>query len=459
MHTKFKTIILDDDPTGIQTVHDCLAVTDWKKSTIRTALNDEEDFFYILTNARALGPDKAREQIRGAVEAVCSALEERESAERRRESSEEEIVPVFVARGDSTLRGHFPLEVETIRESLEACGRQSRFDAVFLIPAFFEAGRYTRDDTHYLIDAGKELKTSDSEFARDSVFAYRDSHLPSYIEEKTGGRVRAEEVASVSLELLRNADSGALEEFLDGLEAERYVVVNCSSYEDLDRFTAGARRAIERGKRFLFHSSSSFPKSFNRNPDRGLIKREELKLREGHGLVVVGSHVPKTTRQLYALLDNPTTSGIELDVEKVLSGGESRSRERERILGSIAGIHQEGLTPVLYTPREELSFGNAQERLDAGTKISAFLVEIVGAKLEALDFLVSKGGITSHDILVSGLGPEFVRVLGQVHPGVPAVELPAGHPSEGMPYVIFPGNVGDDTTLELVYRTYFQSRR
>ncbi len=450
MHTKFKTIILDDDPTGIQTVHGCLAVTDWKKSTIRTALDDETDFFYILTNTRALEPEKAREQIRGAVEAVCSALNERKGGE---------IRPIFVGRSDSTLRGHFPLEIDAIRETLEACGREGRYDAVFVIPAFFEAGRYTYGDTHYLLEEGREKKTSDSEFARDSVFSYRDSYLPNYIEEKTNGRVHAEDVAGIPLELLRDNDGSALEEFLEGLESERYVVVNCSSYEDLDRFTAAARRAVEEGKHFLFHTSSSFVKSFNRNPDRGLLEKEEVKLRGKSGLIVVGSHVPKTTRQLYALLENPTTEGLEIDIGKVLSGTHERSTEQERILGSIAAVHREGQTPVLYTPREELTFASAQERLETGEILSQFLVDVVRAKLEELGFLVSKGGITSHDILVSGLGPEFVRVLGQVHPGVPAVELPEGHRCEGMPYVIFPGNVGEDDTLELVYSAYFQTRR
>lgn len=33
----FKIVVLDDDPTGIQTVHDVYVYTDWELSTLREA--------------------------------------------------------------------------------------------------------------------------------------------------------------------------------------------------------------------------------------------------------------------------------------------------------------------------------------------------------------------------------------------------------------------------------------
>jgi uncharacterized protein YgbK (DUF1537 family) len=68
------------------------------------------------------------------------------------------------------------------------------FDAHFLTPAFFEGGRFTRDSIHYLNVNGVPTPVHETEFARDSVFGYRHSYLPDYVEEKTAGRIKASEV-------------------------------------------------------------------------------------------------------------------------------------------------------------------------------------------------------------------------------------------------------------------------
>lgn len=466
MKNGLKTIVIDDDPTGIQTVHGCLALTNWKDETIRKALSDDTDFFYILANTRACDDETARSRVGEAVQAV-SRVRDKTSPQ-----------PIFVSRADSTLRGHFPLEVDTIKDALRRSGEEYHFDAVFFIPSFFEAGRYTRGDIHYLIEGGTEIPTSETEFARDSVFPYSNSWLPAYIEEKTNGNVLKEHVSSIPVELIRKrkkqgkeSDGGLLKDMLDGLEGERYVVVNAKSYEDLDVFTAAAREALGRGKRFLFHTSSSFVKSFTENTTRSLLEPNELKGKGQSGLIVVGSHVPKTTRQLKSLLSDETTEGVEIDVQQCLdenketgkyeefgngpNGQEKSSMERE-VLNSVTRIMGRGKIPVLYTSRKELTFDSKAEQLKAGEVISAFLVSLVHSLVPELGFLISKGGITSHDILVEGLEAEYVRVLGQVYPGVPAVELPSDHAASGMPYVIFPGNVGEDDTLRLVYRRIFR---
>ncbi|HUX19396.1 MAG TPA: nucleotide-binding domain containing protein, partial [Acidithiobacillus sp.] len=68
-------------------------------------------------------------------------------------------------------------------------------------------------------------------------------------------------------------------------------------------------------------------------------------------------------------------------------------------------------------------------------------------------YLISKGGITSNDVLSSGLALRMARVMGQILPGCSVVACPADHPRyPGMPVVIFPGNVGDADSLALARR-------
>ena len=49
MNKNTRLIILDDDPTGIQTVHGCLLITDCTDEQVKVALQDDQPFFYILT--------------------------------------------------------------------------------------------------------------------------------------------------------------------------------------------------------------------------------------------------------------------------------------------------------------------------------------------------------------------------------------------------------------------------
>ena len=122
---KRKLIIFDDDPTGMQTVHDCLALTRWGNSDLLAALNDEVHFFFLLTNTRALSKDKAKEIIQLAVKNVIGA------------AGFLNIETLFLVRSDSTLRGHFPLELDTIIKT-----SYLHYDARFFIPAFFKGNKY-----------------------------------------------------------------------------------------------------------------------------------------------------------------------------------------------------------------------------------------------------------------------------------------------------------------------------
>ena len=82
--------------------------------------------------------------------------------------------------------------------------------------------------------------------------------------------------------------------------------------------------------------------------------------------------------------------------------------------------------------------------------VSTAVVEVVQAALAAHPaWVVAKGGITSHDVAVRGLGIRRAEVIGQLFPGMVSVFRPieAAPEAVGTPYVVFAGNVGDDDTL------------
>jgi len=430
-------VVLDDDPTGIQTVYGNLLFTRWDVDTLRHGFEHDCPFFYVLTNTRAFTRDRAREIV---AEVTRNVLAVNRTYGR---------LLVFISRSDSTLRSHFPAEIDAIVEVVEREDGQP-LDAIFMVPAFFEGGRVTAGDVHYLVDGGQRVPTAETEYARDSVFGYSTSRLPDYIEEKTGGRVRAASVQSVSLDLLRNASPGVLAGLLDGLRGRTFVVVNAENYADLNRFAEAVLAAARRGKRFAFQSAASVVKALTRLPDRPLLGPEIVRGRPGPGLFVVGSHVERTSRQLEALLARPFIQGEEVDVGEVLRCFDVLL---ETTLERVQAAWSAGRTPVVYTSRKELTFDSAEERLEAGQTISRFLAQVVRRLPAPLAFLVAKGGITSHDILMRGLEADRATVLGQILPGVPVVSALAGSRFEGMPYVIFPGNVGGDDALVRTYET------
>ncbi len=446
MNTGTRIVVLDDDPTGIQTVHGCYLLTEWTQGTLRTALADEQPFFYILTNTRAYTREKAQGIISEAVTNVITANEAFG------------YTLIFISRSDSTLRNHFPAEVEVIVRMLERHDSKP-VDAILLVPAFIECGRITVGNTHYLVQGGDRIPVSETEFAKDSVFGYRTAVLPDYVEEKTCGGVRAADVRSIPLALLRRGtqsgdghapESGeTLDRFLCKLTGQAYVVVNAENYADLNCFAEGVRRQVARGKRFVFQSAGSLVKALARVPDQPLLGNEIVH-RGGRGLFVVGSYVRKTTGQIARLLESKEAEGIEVNAEAILRSGTALMPPiRER----IHTIWRQGRVPVLFTSRSEISCESKCERLRAGETISHFLAGLVRSLPERPAFLVGKGGITSHDILVQGLQVRQARVLGQILPGVPVIMTPEDSPFPCMPYIIFPGNVGEEDALLRLFQT------
>jgi uncharacterized protein YgbK (DUF1537 family) len=433
--SKPKIIVLDDDPTGSQTVHSCLLLTRWDVDTLRLGLADAAPIFFVLTNTRAMPPDDAAQTTRE----VCQNLKTAIAAEGIREF-------VVVSRSDSTLRGHYPIETDVIAAEL------GPFDAHFLIPAFFEGGRFTRDSVHYLIVNGVPTPVHETEFAQDSVFGYRHSYLPDYVAEKTDGKIPATEVERFLSAEIRE---GSLEHLM-ALRDNVCVAVDAEQQEDLNRFAQDLLAAAAQGKRFLFRSAASLLTALAQLPPQPIPAEQMVQSVRGgqRGVFVVGSHVKKTTEQLNALLQQPGIAGLEVDVSR-LQGKEAYTPLLQETLALINAAYQAGQTPVIYTSRQELQFADTDTRLQFGLTVSALLMDIVRGLPTEMGYLVSKGGITSNDVLSDGLSLRTARLLGQILPGCSVVCTPNDHPLfPDLPVVLFPGNVGDAAALATVYQRF-----
>lgn len=432
-----KIIVLDDDPTGSQTVHGCLLLSRWDEDSLELALNDESPLFFVLTNTRSMSPGAAASTTRE----VCRAL--------RGPLAKLDEPWLLVSRSDSTLRGHYPVETDVMAEEL------GPFDAHFIVPAFFEGGRITRDATHYVVRAGVAIPAHETEFAQDSVFGYSTAFLPDYVEEKTAGRIRSEDV-----ELFGPGDSDAeVLTRLRALENNACCVVSAETQQELDRFARLVLRAGDEGKRFLFRSAASILTSFSGLPPQPVPPEDmaDYVPDSRPGLVLVGSHVPLSTAQLRDLLAEEALGVVPIELD-VATLPDSDRTVAARLADQLRETHESGVDVALYTSRIERRFDTAAERLAFGEEVSRVLMSVVKAAPTTLGFILSKGGITSNDVLSSGLSLRAARVVGQIHPGCSVVMTPSNHRLGAVPVVIFPGNVGDEKSLTVVYRRLVGAR-
>ncbi len=430
-----KIIVLDDDPTGSQTVHSCLLLMKWDVETLKIGLLDDSPIFFVLSNTRAMTPENADAVTRE----VCKNLKEAIA----QTGTEDYLV---VSRSDSTLRGHYPVETDAIAEEL------GPFDAHFLTPAFFEGGRITRDSTHYLLVDGVEVPTHETEFAKDSVFGYSTAYLPDYVEEKTKGRIPSDQVERFVLADIR----AGVGDRLMALENNQCAAVDAETQEDLDHFAADVLAAAAQGKKFLFRSAASLLTALADLPPQPVApeKMDTFARDQKPGIVLVGSHVKKTTAQLEQLLLAEGVVGIEVDVVHLL---DESSAQRETllndVLSQVSEVHRQGKTAAIYTSRQELTFDSVETRLQFGEAVSSLLMDIVRGLPDTIGFLISKGGITSNDTLSTGLALSTARLLGQIIPGCSIVITPENHPQfPQLPVVLFPGNVGDDKAVATAYK-------
>ena len=297
-----KVVVLDDDPTGTQTVHNIPVLTEWSVEVLSTELQNDLPAFYLLTNSRSMPLAQAQ---------ALSIEIGRNLVEAARQTNRDFAV---VSRSDSTLRGHFPGEVDAL-----ARGLGQPFDAWLIIPYFFEGGRYTINDVHYVAEGDKLIPAAETPFAQDAAFGYHASNLRRWVEEKTKGRIPADAVTSISIEDIRQGGPERVARRLLALNQTKVCIVNAASMRDMEVFVRGLLQAEVEGKRFLYRTAASFVQTRAGLAPRPLLTATELELpNSGGGLIVVGSYVPKTSGQVKALLARPGVISHQVDVEALL---------------------------------------------------------------------------------------------------------------------------------------------
>ena len=463
-----KVVVFDDDPTGSQTVHGCPLLLSNDAASLRQGLAHPSPLLFVLANTRALAPEPARSRVRQ----ICRNLGEALAAIAAQDAAlAARLSPLLlVSRGDSTLRGHFPLELEEIAAALpqlpapwNASG-DPPVDAHFLVPAFLPGGRTTVDGVHLL--HGEPVHTS--AFARDGLFGYQTSDLAAYIEAKSGGRIAAAQVEHLSLADLE-ADPAALVARLAALPPGAWVVVDAQHPQHLAALGAAVRQLVDpaaadawgRPRHFLFQAAASLL--------NGLVELGEPLLsgaalarlwRRGAApeplpaLVLVGSHVPLADAQLAHLLEVvPDCRLVEIDVARlarVLEGPAPSALLASLEAAWLERLHAllaAGLTPVLASSRGEVCCASPAERRRLGLALAALMARLAAAVAPGLGGLISKGGITTHTLLESGLGCRSVALQGQLLPGLSLVLTGPEAVVSDLPVLTFPGNLGEPRTL------------
>ena len=433
-----KIVVLDDDPTGVQTVHDISVATNWSEDSIRKGFAEENKLFYILTNSRgftAAQTEIAHREIAKAVDAVS------------KETGKEYI---FISRSDSTLRGHYPLETIILKEEYEK-NTGNKIDGEILCPFFKEGGRYTIDDVHYVRYGDTLVPAAETEFAKDKTFGYTVSDLKEYVEEKTGGVYKKENVTAISLKDIRALAFDKIEEQLMAVEDFNKIVVNAIDYVDVKIFCVALYRAMAKGKTFMFRTAAAIVKVMGGVSDQPLLTREQMVVKETEsgGVIVIGSHTEKTTRQMEMLKEIPDIAFVELNARLVRDEA-AFAREVERCLALEEEYISSGRTVCVYTTRTLITAdtGDKEDDLRLAVRISDAVQSLVGRLSIVPSFVIAKGGITSSDVGTKALAVQRANVLGQIKPGIPVWQTGDESKFPQTPYVIFPGNVGEDSTLK-----------
>lgn len=423
-------IVLDDDPTGTQTVYDLPVLTEWTVATLCTELARGTPTFYILTNSRSL-PLPAAQALNAEIGRNLLAASQATGRDF-----------AVVSRSDSTLRGHYPGETDAL---VAALGQQ--VDATLIIPFFLEGGRFTINDIHYVAEGDHLVPAAETPFARDAVFGYRNSDLRNWVEEKTEGRVAAADVASITLDDVRQGGPDAVAQKLLGLLPGAVCIVNCAATRDMEVFVSGLLMAEAAGRHFLYRTAATFVQVRAGLAPRPPLTAAELNLpAQGGGLVVVGSYVPKSTAQLNALLAQPDLTPVEVNVDALLDEAQQAPTIDQAIRLTTAAL-QRGQDVVVYTSRRLVTGDDAVGTLAIGQRVSASLVAIVQGLGVRPRYLIAKGGITSSDLATKALGVKRALVRGQILPGIPLWEVGEESRYPGLLYVVFPGNVGGDDAL------------
>lgn len=432
-------IVLDDDPTGIQTVHGVPVYTDWTEETIKSAILSQEPLFFLLTNSRSFSKEETVHVHTQIAETIG-----RLSLELNRDF-------LIISRGDSTLRGHYPLETDTLNTAFSKV-TGTPFDGEIICPFFLEGGRYTIDNIHYVKEGRQLIPAGLTEFAKDKSFGYASSHLGDYVEEKSQGVYKKKDCIYISLEELRGLQYELITEKLVSARNFQKIIVNAMDYIDVKIFCICWFRAMKLGKTYLARSAAALPRVAGNIRPIPLLTRKDLipEQDKNGGIIIIGSHVQKTSLQLEALKKSSTNLVfIEFDVNTCFQEDHMKAeilRIQEKVESSILA----GKTAAVYTSRKLLvpDTANKDKILQVSVHISESLTSIVRNLSVKPNYIIAKGGITSSDVGTKGLQVKKALVMGQIRKGIPVWMTGEESKFPGIPYIIFPGNVGEESTLK-----------
>lgn len=431
-----KVVILDDDPTGTQTVRDLPVLTVWSEQALREELALDFPAFFILTNSRSMP------------QAVACDLAWKIGTHLRRASEAAGVRVLLISRSDSTLRGHFPAEVDAMAAAM---GKENL--PYLLLPFFLEGGRYTVGDVHYVREEDTLVPVAQTPFASDAAFGFKHSDLKDWVEEKTGGKIAGASVTTVTIDDIRRGGPDRVAEALAGVGSGQACIANAASYRDMEVIVAALLRVEKKGKEFLYRTAASFVRTrLGIGSGNGLLAGAALTSTNNNGgLFLIGSYVPKTGLQVKTLLEQTRIPALEVDVGLLLD-----PQRREEVIARIAerasATMGAGGDIAVFTSRKLVSGEDAEKSLEIGRTVSESLIAIVRAISVDPRYLVVKGGITSSDVATKGLGVRRAMVMGQALPGVPVWRLGPETRYPGMPYIIFPGNVGESDALARLQR-------
>ncbi|WP_164202870.1 four-carbon acid sugar kinase family protein [[Micrococcus luteus] ATCC 49442] len=454
-------VVLDDDPTGTQSVADLPVLTRWEVEDFAWAFGQSKPAVYVLTNTRSLDPAEAaarnEEVVRNALAAAGSV-----------DSTTSGLRLGFVSRSDSTLRGHYPLEPDVIAATVAEVSGEAT-DGVVMVPAFPDAGRVTIGGVHYTRgtgdDAGKLTPAAETEFAKDASFGYANSELAKYVEEKSKGRFAAESVIVLDLNIIRASTdpqitAKAIADAIEPATDSTPIVADIVTENDLRALSLGLEEAERRGKKLLYRVGPPFGRARIGQEIRAELSGAEAYAgntpSEAGGLIVVGSHVGVTTRQLKALTEQHSAARIvEIDVEKLLAA-ETETAADAYLNQTVENVVEalRGGDVIVHTSRLLIRTDDAAESLRIARTVSAAVVAVVNRTLKTFPprFVIAKGGITSSDVAAHGLEIRHAIVRGPMLPGIVSLWEPVDGPAKGIPYIVFAGNVGDDQSLADVTR-------
>jgi uncharacterized protein YgbK (DUF1537 family) len=433
-------IVLDDDPTGSQSVHGIPVLTGWTADDLHWAFDQPVHGFFILTNTRGLNEVEARSvvgEVADVIDRVATDLGARYT---------------LITRSDSTLRGHYPLETDVLIDLARSAG--SPYDALIMAPAYIAAGRVTEGDVHYVGTGATFVPVGQTNYAQDATFGFASSNLRAYVQEKTHSVITSNDVLSLSLEDIRIGGPERVCDVIRACKNATPIVVNAVDEADLDVVALGLILAEAAGARVLCRTGPSFVAARLGIEGRAPLTHDEIFAsgeRAGNGLVVVGSHVELTTLQVSRLRREFTDlETVEVDVPRLLDPVQSENEMARCGDALVAALKQ--TDALLVSSRQQIIGDTGHSSLVIAQTVSRALVSLTARAVEEvpIKWVLAKGGITSSDVATEGLEIRRATVLGQMFPGIVSVWVHEGGNSrglKGLPYVVFAGNVGDESTL------------